>query len=304
MALTTIDGLDDRRVDVPARPLKALLRDDKAALRAAPVALIFAEDSSEIASTVHHHAALGFGLVCVFGQHPVAVHPSVADHVRAITLDLTDPHALAETVNAVAKTASGQWIYYGYNAEYLFFPFCDTRTVSDLVSFHSEERRDAMLCYVVDLYAGDLDQAPDAVSMTDTWLDRAGYYAHARPDPARNGRPMARQLDFFGGLRWRFEENLSRPERRIDRIALFRANRSARLLPDHRFTVEEMNTYACGWHNNLTAAVVSFRMARRLRTDPRTGADIHSFLWRNSAQFSWHPDQLLELGLMEPGQWF
>jgi hypothetical protein len=31
-----------------------------------------------------------------------------------------------------------------------------------------------MLTYVVDLYAGDLDAAPNAVSLSDAWLDRTG----------------------------------------------------------------------------------------------------------------------------------
>jgi hypothetical protein len=27
-------------------------------------------------------------------------------------------------------------------------------------------------------------------------------------------------------------------------------------------------------------------------------------MWHNSAPFEWHSQQLLDLGLMEPGQWF
>ena len=30
----------------------------------------------------------------------------------------------------------------------------------------------------------------------------------------------------------------------------------------------------------------------------------HGFTWHNSTRFEWHSRQLLDLGLMEPGQWF
>ena len=62
-----------------------------------------------------------------------------------------------------------------------------------------------MLTYIVDLYADDLDANHDAVSLERAHLDRSGYYALARPDPANHGHPKERQLDFYGGLHWRYE---------------------------------------------------------------------------------------------------
>ena len=70
------------------------------------------------------------------------------------------------------------------------------------------------------------------------------------------------------------------------------------------FSEEEWNTYACPWHNNLTAAVCSFRTAKALRTNPGSRRAIRSFHWHNSVRFSWQSQQLMDLGLMEPGQWF
>ena len=55
---------------------------------------------------------------------------------------------------------------------------------------------------------------------------------------------------------------------RIDRIALFRAKPGLHLRPDHTFDDEEYNTYACPWHHNLTAAVLSFRTAKALKSNP------------------------------------
>jgi len=77
-----------------------------------------------------------------------------------------------------------------------------------------------------------------------------------------------------------------------------------RLRADHRFSDEEYNTYACPWHNNLTAAIASFRTAKALKRNPGSTFDIHTFRWHNSTPFEWTSTQLLDMGLMEPGQWF
>ena len=70
-----------------------------------------------------------------------------------------------------------------------------------------------MLTYVIDLYAGDLGEHPTAVALDDAHLDKSGYYALARTLPDQ--KIAERQLDFFGGLRWRFEEHIPQPRRRI-----------------------------------------------------------------------------------------
>ena len=218
--------------------------------------------------------------------------------------DMTTPGATEQVVNAVINAAPDVWIYYCYNAEYLFHPFCETRTIGELLAFHSEERRDAVLAYVVDLYADDLSKNPDAVSLDAACLDKSGYYALARTDPANHDHPIDRQLDFFGGLRWRFEEHIPEIRRRIDRIALFRAKPGLRLLADHKFNDAEYNTYSCAWHHNITLAIASFRTAKALKTNAGSTFDIDSFKWHNTVKFQWNSQQLMDLGLMEPGQWF
>ncbi|MBC7142448.1 MAG: hypothetical protein H5U18_09885 [Rhodobacteraceae bacterium] len=284
--------------------LDALLSQGSALLATGPVALVFAEDPVEIASTVTHHANAGFREVVVFLPEGIDIPEeaeAAAHWVRTATLA---PQAVPDTVNAlVARAPATTWFYYCYNAEYLYFPFCEHRNVREMLAFHTEERRDAMLTYVVDLYAADLDRFPNAVSLTDAMLDRSGYYALARTDAA-TGKPKERQLDFHGGLRWRFEEHIPKARRKIDRIALFRAQAGLRLREDHSFNIEEYNTFACPWHHNLTAAIASFRTAKALKTNPGSMFDIHGFTWHNSAKFEWHSQQLMDLGLMEPGQWF
>ncbi|WP_421905450.1 hypothetical protein [Mameliella sp.] len=274
------------------------------ALQRGPVALIFAEDGVELDTTLRHHRHCGFRSVILFGAEELAPPEDLRGKVHHVAHDMHRDGALQAAVNRLIPAAEGQWLYYCYNAEYLFFPFSENRTVAEMLAFHTEERRDAMLTYVVDLYAGDLQRHPDAVSLDDAWLDKSGYHALARPDPKHHNHPKERQLDFFGGLRWRFEEHIPQDRRKIDRIGIFRAHPGLTLREDHTFTDEEYNTYACPWHNNLTAAIVSFRTAKALKRNPGSTFDIRSFRWHNSAPFEWHSRQLLDLGLMEPGQWF
>ncbi|MBP0483606.1 hypothetical protein [Sagittula salina] len=288
----TYDSLDD------------FARRGKPTLANGPIAMVFAEDDTELASTLRHHRRCGFRSVLCFVSPLWDTPPDLEGKIHRITCDPAADGAVVQAVNRINDLAAGQWLYYCYNAEYLFYPFCETRTVGEMLAFHSEERRDAMLSYVIDLYAADLARTPSAVSLEDAHLDRSGYYALARPDPKNHNHPRDRQLDFFGGLRWRYEEHIPPERRKIDRIALFRARPGQRLREDHTFDVEENNTYACPWHNNLTAAIASFRTAKALKRNPGSTSDIRSFHWRNSMPFEWHSRQLLDLGLMEPGQWF
>ena len=269
-----------------------------------PLAIIMAEDPVEVDTTLRHHIQAGFRDVLLLAPEAIAVAPELQDGLHRVTYDVHAENALVAAVNRVIEAFPGLWMYYCFNAEYLFHPFCETRTVRDLIAFHAEERRDAMLTYVVDLYAGDLDRFPNAVSLETAHLDRSGYYALARQDPDNNWHPKERQLDFFGGLRWRFEEHVPHSRRKIDRISLFKAKKGLVLRPDFTFSDEEYNTYACPWHNNLTATVCSFRTAKALKSNPGSRWGITTFEWRNSTPFQWHSQQLMDLGLMEPGQWF
>lgn len=288
------------------QPLAAFLTDASDRLAKGPIAILLIEDSSAVADTLAHHLKCGFRLVLALSPEPLPVHLRPEDpegRLVNLAFDARQPRSFVNAVNAVIDAVPADtWLYYGYNAEFLFYPFCESRSVGEMLAFHTEERRRAMLSYVVDLYAPDLTRFPDAVSLKEPMFDRTGYYALGRKD--RDGNFLERQLDFHGGLRWRFEEHVAPDKRRIDRISLFRTQPGLRLLADHRFNDEEYNTYSCPWHHNITAAVASFRVAKALARNPGSRRSIDTFTWRNSHPFRWHSQQLMDLGLMEPGQWF
>ena len=286
------------------RSFAQFLATGPAVIGTGPLCLVMAEDAVEVDTTLRHHIAAGFAPVVLLAHDQIALPADLEAQVHRVSHDVHADGALIDAVNQLIDAAPGLWIYYCYNAEYLFHPFCENRRVGEMLAFHAEERREAILSYVVDLYADDLGKFPNAVSLDHAHLDRSGYYALGRPDPANHNHPRERQLDFFGGLRWRFEEHIPAPRRKIDRIALFRAKPGLRLRPDFTFSDEEYNTYACPWHHNITTAIVSFRTAKALRTNAGSMFDIPSFRWHNSTGFQWHSQQLMDLGLMEPGQWF
>jgi hypothetical protein len=283
----------------------AAFRADRTDFGKGPFAVVICEDRTEIGSTIDH--VLGLGFRAVFMVAP----PDIGDAVVAergdapihwIREPARRPDIAQDFVNALIDKAPGQWLHYCYNGEYLFYPFCEDRTVGEMTTWVMEERRHAVLTFVIDLYAGDLNRFPDAVSVNTALFDSSGYYAETRKrddDAVRD-----RQLDFYGGLRWRFEEHVATSKRRIDRIGLFQARPGLRLRPDHTLSDEEMNTFACPWHHSLTGAICSFRVAKALRTNPGSRHDISDFRWHKSERFNWSSFQLMELGLMEPGQWF
>lgn len=283
--------------------LDSFLRQGRDLLAKGPIAMVFAEDQVELDTTLRHHRDAGFRQVLLFAPDAFALPDDLKADVHRIRHSMAEEHALTRAVNAVNEAAPpGTWLYYCYNSEFLFHPFCETRTVGELLTFHTEERRDAMLTYVIDLYADDLEQFPLAVSIERAHLDRAGYYALARNDEWGNARD--RQLDFHGGLRWRYEEHIPEARRKIDRVSLFRARPGLVLGENYLFNDQEYNTYSCPWHHNLTACICSFRTAKALKSNPGSRDEIGSYYWHNSEKFEWHSRQLMDLGLMEPGQWF
>ena len=287
------------------KTITAFLDASRLSLSKLPAALVFAETPTDIQPTLEHLVRKGFGVIALLTDYEVALPPELASRIHVIDWNVHAPNAVPDAVNRIIRACPGVWLHYCYNGEFLFYPFCETRDIRDLTIFHTEERRSAFFTHVIDLYAPDLSSHPDGVDVAQAHLDRLGYYALNRMDPATGYvEARERQIDCYGGLRWRFEEHVPHDRRRIDRISLFRAAKGLQLRDDHTFNVEEYNTYACPWHNNITLALCSFRTARALRINPHSRKAIGTFRWSHSTRFDWHSQQLMDLGLMEPGQWF
>ena len=153
--------------------LGSFLKTDRSAVAKGPIAVIVVEDDVEVATTLRHHQQLGFRAVLALMPAVFDLPEDLEGTVHRIDFDGGREGAVEAALNAVIAAAPEQWMYYCFNAEYLFFPFCETRSIGEMLAFHGEERRNAMLTYVIDLYADDLARFPDAVSLDHEHLDRS-----------------------------------------------------------------------------------------------------------------------------------
>lgn len=283
------------------RDLATLLARSRSTLATGPVAVTLAEDEVELGATIAHNHALGFASQVVLHPGWVDLPGDLPGRVLSAPWDPRHESALCDAVNRVIEAVPpGTWISCGYNAEFLFYPFCETRRVGEMLAFHAGERRPAVPACVVDLYADDLARHPDGIDRAAPLFDRIGYFALGGNGAGETEPPV----DLYGGLKWRFEQHVPTDRRRIDRIALFQTRKGLRLGPDHRFNLPGYNALSCAWHRNLTAAICSFRTAKALRTNPASRFEIDGFRWFGSEPFGWSSRQLMDHGLMEPGQWF
>ena len=269
-------------------------KDDFSSLQPGPVAILVNEDDVELHGAIAHARKIGFRNICVATASPVSIKD-------AIVLSYDPGQGAYSFLNTVIPKLSGRWVYWGYNAEYLYYPFCETRTIDDALQFVSEERRDSVFCAVVDLYAEDLKASPQGLDVDKALFDAVGYFQRDCYDGPHR---VERQIHIHGGLKWRFAEHVPWARQPIERISLFRAQPGVSFNEHGRLSEPELNTVSPAWHNSMSCAVASFRAAKTLMTNPNSAEAIDTLSWSGSRPFNWTSTQLMEAGLMEPGQWF
>ncbi|MEO1562315.1 MAG: hypothetical protein AAFR98_02670 [Pseudomonadota bacterium] len=258
-------------------------------------ALIINEDGIALAETLRHLRACGVS------------HVVIAHRNDTLTTDLDCPSftlgngALEKELTAIIRLITDQWLHLCFNGEFLAFPFAESRSLLDFCTFLQEERRRTAHVTVVDHYAGDLASSEFGISLQDAWFDAAGYYARHSQTPTDPVEPI---VDIYGGLRWRYEEEFPAERRRVNRAALFRCRADLELTSDLRFTDPHMNTLQAPWHHSPTGALRSFRAAKYLVINPGSRKRIATFKWPQSVACDWTSSQLMDLGFIEPGQWF
>ena len=198
-------------------------------------------------------------------------------------------------LNTLIDALADRWLLWLWNGEYFVFPFGETRTLSDLTDFLSDERRKVIFTYALDLYAADLPGPQEDPAQANLRFDRIGYHAFPKEDQV---------LRLYGGLGWRFGEFVPKELSQIGRSSLFRATKGVWLDRKYLFEDVEYASVSCKWHHNPTAAMMSLRRARRIMAHPRFHEVRGKLIWSGSEPFAWNSQQLLELGMIEPGQWF
>ncbi|MEM7239372.1 MAG: hypothetical protein AAF501_16320 [Pseudomonadota bacterium] len=254
--------------------------------------VLFCEDDAHLAATVDN--AIGqkpAHLLCIGRVDGLMVQ----DGVSLIPADLADRYSRDRIMNRLIDRFDGRWIHWLNNGEFFFYPWCETRTVGDLAAFLADERRPILYTYGLDLYGRTLPDPQDDPRMAEMWLDTRAYYAF----PAEN-----RRLAFFGGLGWRFEDLILPSLQQVGRAGLFRAQKGVHIRQDMVFGEDAYVSVSAPWHNSATGAVMSLRRTRHLFAAPEFVDVQDRLFWPGSVRFEWTSEQLLNLGMIEPGQWF
>ncbi|MEM1385491.1 MAG: hypothetical protein AAF713_04770 [Pseudomonadota bacterium] len=207
----------------------------------------------------------------------------------------SDPDAATTALNRLIDAFDGRWVLSLRAGSFFRFPFCETRRIGDLTAFLEAEQRRVLFAYELDLYTtDDLDWQADP--RHGRWsTDRLGHFAFDHGD----GR-----LDLHGGLSWRFLEAFGEYPDQLAHPVLFRAERGVHLDRDGRFRDERYTRISCPWHRSPTGAVMSLRRLYHLACRSDFESVRQRLLWRGSMSVDWASQQLLEEGMMEPGQWF
>ena len=202
---------------------------------------------------------------------------------------------LAAQLNLLIDALDGRWVVWLWAGEFFIYPFCETRSLNDLLGFLTDERRHGLFSYALDLYGQDLPDADTSPTEATLFYDNMGY--HAFPNSNQ-------QLRIFGGLGWRYQELLPRGMEQIGRTSLFKAKRGVHLGRDLVFEDLSYASVACPWHNSPTGAVMTLRRTRRIMAHPNFGPVRAQLEWCGTESFGWTSAELLEHGMIEPGQWF
>lgn len=253
--------------------------------------VVLADTQRHAQASVSHLVERGAGAIVVIGD----AGPLETDGCPLIRI-AEKPGAQAQRLlSEVLDALAGRWVAWLWAGEFLFYPFAETRSLPELAAFLADERRKVLFCYALDLYAPDMPGAGEAPWDRQLHFDRIGYQPFPQPD---------RRLNLHGGLGWRFEEMSPVDQHQIGRSSLVRAEAGMALDRAWRFGDEDRDSVSCPWHNSPTGAVMSLRRAYRVLAHPGFPDVADDLIWQGSTPFDWTSRQLLELGMIEPGQWF
>ncbi|MEM7211411.1 MAG: hypothetical protein AAF479_05850 [Pseudomonadota bacterium] len=266
------------------------------ALPGGVIAVLLCETRIHAQDSARRLAEQGAGAIIAIGS-PVGLAEGLGElPVPVISIAERPTQRTAWThVNALIDALGDRWLLWLWNSEWFVFPFGETRTLNDLTAFLADERRKMIFTYALDLYAAELPGGDADPRGAELCFDRIGYHAFPREEKV---------LRLFGGLGWRFAELTPRELQQIGRTSLFRAQRGTWLDRNYLFDDPEYGSVQCKWHHNPTAAVMTLRRARRIMAHPQIHELRGKLMWQGTQRFDWTSRQLLELGMIEPGQWF
>jgi hypothetical protein len=267
--------------------------DANPALPSGPVTVLLCESAENAQTTARRTISQGTRSIIAVGQGAACLE-ELDCHLIRIAEDPRDlnPHQL---LNDIFSALAERWVLWLWNGEFFFYPYCENRTLRDLAEFLESERRRSIFTYALDLYGDHLPGAHDDPSDLNLSFDRLGYHAFPEQD---------QRLKLYGSLGWRFEELCPLWMQQIGRASYFKVAPDLSVTRDLQIEDAAYASVSCPWHRNPTAAMMSLRRTRRIFANPKFPGKRSQLYWRGTAEFDWSSHQLLELGMIEPGQWF
>lgn len=254
--------------------------------------IVFCDPRENTAATLEHLERLGIATAIVIGDPGVAIDATIP--VVEIAEQPTTAGVPA-MLNMLIDMLDDCWLLWQWAGEFFLFPYFETRRLADFTTFLTDERRRMAYTYTLDAYAEDLPGAEEDPRDSALCFDRIGYYGFIRGE---------QQLSVYGGPGWRFDECCTPRLKQLGRTALLRAKSGIYMGRDGQFEAPEFSSVSCPWHNNPTAAMISLRHTRSIMAHPAFPPLASSLVWAGSETLEWTSGQLLDLGLIEPGQWF
>ncbi len=256
------------------------------------VGVLLCETRAQVEATARRLEAQGASVIVAIGQ---AVDlDDIAIPVITIVERPTQRNAWL-MLNTLIDALSDRWLLWLWNGEFFVFPYAETRTLRDLTDFLADERRKMIFTYALDLYAQELPEPDQDPARMALCFDRSGYHAFPKEEQV---------LRLYGGLGWRFAEFTPKEMQQIGRTSLFRATKGVWLDRKYLFDDPEYASVSCKWHHNPPASMMPLRRSRRIMAHPRFHEVRGQLMWAGSEPFDWSAQKLLELGMIEPGQWF
>ncbi len=269
------------------------------------LALIFCVDHFVVQETIEHHLKIGFDHVILFT--PTFNKLIANEKVIQFEAEISSRDEAWKIICEHYSKLRRNWIYWGLNGEYLYFPYCETRSIKDLAIFLTEERRNSAFGFIVDAYSRNINQDQHGISFDNTGIDTKNYFSlPAEFDFLEDFEEEERKrfIEIHGGLKWRFIEHTSNDNTKVSSTIFFNLHNDFSIDENGLVIDKEYYSHSCAHHKSPTTAVVSFRTVIDLLHNPNSRAAVRNLNWVGTETFNWSSPQLLRLGFIETGQWF
>ena len=128
----------------------------------------------------------GFRAILFFVPHGIPHPAAFAPQAGSIRYHTLSEEGVDRAINCVIRRVPNTWIYYCYNAEHLFYPYYESRSISEFLAFSKQAERAAVVTYIINLYAANLRTHPNAVCTQTVQIDRTRCCAQASVDPSHH----------------------------------------------------------------------------------------------------------------------